>query len=911
MQIVRALALIAGLVLVPALAQDKADLGGLRQAVRDDPANPERRLALGVAELRLGDFEGAERDLTMARDRGMAPSRVLPPLGLAMLHMGRYDELTRWQSSCEEQPCAAAVAGLRARAMLHLKLLDEAHRLIEQALSAVPRSIDAQFAQADWMTASGAAQQSEKQIDQLIAGGAADAVAEPAVTRADLLAAKGDLRRRAGDFAGAEAAYRSELALLPGADTGRSRLVLSLIAQGRFDDARAELRPLVTRPRQSLITVYLDALAQTGQDHPAEALATLRRAERQLGETPQGSLLLGVVQAANGNLEEARGYTGHFLSVQQGDLPSALLLARINFGLGEFSRAIDLLSPVQGQIKDRAEILELLGSAYLAMGNNADAVRLLTAAERLSPRSPIALARRALAQTRLPDRAAEGIAELETLAGQDPADRAIGLVLIEVYLGRGDISKAAAAAGRLVAGRPDDALARTVRGSVARLKGDAAGAEADFKAARALAEGFEPATLGLADLYIGAGRLDEAQALIRPVLEKHPSDIGFLLASAALEQRRGNAAAVKAALDTATVAQADDIVAQANLLQSLLAMGEQDRAARRASLLANNWASDAAALDLAARVLLQTGRRAEALTLFRQMQAILPPSVETSLRQAELSMRTEQLGDAQASLDRALQLEPGNPSALAERIAVEYGRAGAAQAAALAKTLFSHLQGPEPALQAVDRLSRQGQDPAVATIAARALFDLHPAPASARRCGLALMRAGDGAGAQKLLSDWLAHNADDADSRALLAELMMRQGDKSQAAEQWALALARQPDNAVAANNLAWLYGKLGDPRALDMARRAYRLDPDRAQVADTYGVLLFGGGDKKMAADLLRAAHAGDPAQPLFAYHLACVLAESGDRDGARALLRPLVEGQAVFEDADDARQLYDRLRG
>jgi putative PEP-CTERM system TPR-repeat lipoprotein len=911
MQLVRAIALIAGFVLSPVLAQEQADLDGLRQGVRAEPANPERRFALGVAELRSGDFEGAERELTMARDRGMAPSSVLPPLGLAMLHMRRYDELMRWQSSCSEPPCAAAVAAVRARAMLHLKLVDEAHRLIEQALSSAPRLIDAQLAQAEWMAANGAAQQGEKQIDLLIAGGAGDAVGEPTIARADLLADKGDLRRRAGDFAGAEAAYRREVALLPSSDTGRSRLVLSLIALGRFDEARAELQPLVARPRQSLLTVYLDALALTGLGQPAEALTTLRRAERQLGGTPQGSLLLGVVQAANGNLEEARGYTGHFLSVQQGDLPAVLLLARINFGLGEFSRSIDLLSPLREQIKDRAETLEMLGSAYLAMGNNADAVHQLTAAERLSPRPPVILARRALAQTRLADHAAEGAAELEALARRDPADRAIGLALIDVYLGQGDLAKAAAAAGRLVAARPDDPLARTVRGSLARLKGDSSGAEADFKGARALAEGFAPATLGLADLYIGAGRLDEAQALIRPVLEKRPSDIGFLLASAALEQRRGNEAGVKAAVDTATVAQADDIVAHAELLQTLLAMGEQDRAASLASLLANNWASDAAALDLAARILLQTGRRAEALSLFRQMQAILPPSAEASLRQAELSMRTDQLDDAQAALDHALQLEPTNPSALADRIAVEFGRAGAARAASLAKTLFSHLPGPEPAVQAVDRLSRQGHDPAVAAIAARCLYELDPARANARRLGLALMRAGDGDGARRQLSDWLAREGDDTDSRALLAEVLMRQGDKSQAAEQWALALDRQPDNAVAANNLAWLYGKLGDPRALDMAKRAYRLDPNRAQVADTYGFLLFGEGDKRMAAELLRAAHAADPADPLFAYHLACVMADSGDRDGARALLRPLVEERAVFEDADDARRLYDRLRG
>lgn len=899
------------LALTPAWGGDGADVAALRQKVKGDATDGASRFALGMEELHAGDLAGAERDLSAARDHGLEAETVLPPLGQALLRLGRYDDVINGKNDCSSAACTANLISLRARALMRLGRADEAKGLIDHALAADAASPESQLAQIEWLTANGSAQQAEQSIDKMIAAPIAAGLVEPKILQADYFTAKGDLRRRAGDFAGAEKAYRAELDLLPASEAERSRLVLSLIAQGRFDQAREEIVPLALRPHPSLLTIYLDALSLQGLGRSAEALTTLRWVERQMADTPQGALLLGVVQSSTGNLEEARGYVGHFHLAQQSDLPSLLLLGRINFGLGEYSRAIDLVGPIQDQIKDQAKSLELLGSAYLGMGASGDAARLLSAADHIQPLAPLLKARLALAQSRLPNKAAEGIATLEAITRKDPAIREIGLSLIEIYLARKELLPALEAANRLAAARPADPLPRTVQAILLRQKGDLAAAEAAFKAARAASDSFYPAILGLADLYIATGRPGDAQSLIQPELERHPSNLGLLLASAALEKARGNQAKAAEAEETAIVAQPEDILSQAELLQSLVALGDQDRAVRVATLLADNWGSDAVALDLAARVLIETGRQAEALKLFRQMQPMLPPSAETWERQAEMFRRAAQWGDAQAALDRALQLEPGNAKALADRISIEYRRAGPEAAALLARTLYRRLESAAAADRSVERLMQPGHEPAEALIAARALFELHPAAAAARHYGLALARTGDLPGAQRLLSDWLAKSAEDADSRALLAELLMRQGERAQAADHWNRVLAQQPDNVSAVNNLAWLYGKLGDRRALDVAQHAYQLAPGRPEIADTYGFLLFGKGDKSRATDLLRAAHAAKPAEPSFAYHLAYALADGGDRDGARDLLRPVIESNAAFEESGEARQLFDRLKG
>ena len=55
-------------------------------------------------------------------------------------------------------------------------------------------------------------------------------------------------------------------------------------------------------------------------------------------------------------------------------------------------------------------------------------------------------------------------------------------------------------------------------------------------------------------------------------------------------------------------------------------------------------------------------------------------------------------------------------------------------------------------------------------------------------------------------------------------------------------------------NNLAVLYHSQGNPKALDVAERAYRVAPRAPEIQDTYGWILLGAGKTAQALGLLQA---------------------------------------------------------
>jgi len=110
-----------------------------------------------------------------------------------------------------------------------------------------------------------------------------------------------------------------------------------------------------------------------------------------------------------------------------------------------------------------------------------------------------------------------------------------------------------------------------------------------------------------------------------------------------------------------------------------------------------------------------------------------------------------------------------------------------------------------------------------------------------------------------------------------------------QSANQYEAILRQAPNQILALNNLAAIYQRLGEPRAHDMAQRAYKLAPDSAYTLDTLGWVLTMQGKREQGLELLRKAHARAPNNPEIWYHYAYALAQAGEKDKARAELRAL----------------------
>ena len=155
----------------------------------------------------------------------------------------------------------------------------------------------------------------------------------------------------------------------------------------------------------------------------------------------------------------------------------------------------------------------------------------------------------------------------------------------------------------------------------------------------------------------------------------------------------------------------------------------------------------------------------------------------------------------------------------------------------------------------------------------------------------------------------MSQEPDSREAKRQLAGAYLSAGQLDRAQRHHEQLLEQLPDDVDLMNNAAWIYQRRGDPRALDTARRAFQLAPDRVDVLDTYGSVLLEAGRPDEALKVLRKAQVRAADNPWVRYHTALALAELG-RDGeARELLAALLSSDTSFEKRTEARALLDRL--
>jgi Tfp pilus assembly protein PilF len=113
----------------------------------------------------------------------------------------------------------------------------------------------------------------------------------------------------------------------------------------------------------------------------------------------------------------------------------------------------------------------------------------------------------------------------------------------------------------------------------------------------------------------------------------------------------------------------------------------------------------------------------------------------------------------------------------------------------------------------------------------------------------------------------------------------------------------------VALNNLAWVAGELGDPKAIGYAERALQIAPESGAVLDTYGVLLVRKGDVDKGVEMLGRAVRLAPNRPEIRLNYAKALIKQGRKADARKELTVLQESKAEFRGKAEVAELLKGL--
>jgi predicted Zn-dependent protease len=185
----------------------------------------------------------------------------------------------------------------------------------------------------------------------------------------------------------------------------------------------------------------------------------------------------------------------------------------------------------------------------------------------------------------------------------------------------------------------------------------------------------------------------------------------------------------------------------------------------------------------------------------------------------------------------------------------------------------------------------------------------HPTASVAAALAGLYAKAGDRDRAIDLLKSWVAAHQDDASLRAALGQLYLANKNYDAATVELERAAAERGNDAVVLNNLAWLYQRKGDSRALKTAERAYGLAPNSAAVQDTLGWILTSEDKADRGLRYLRAAGAALPQDLDIQYHLAVALQKTGSVADARAVLQKIANSPVDFDSKADAKALLAQI--
>jgi cellulose synthase operon protein C len=483
--------------------------------------------------------------------------------------------------------------------------------------------------------------------------------------------------------------------------------------------------------------------------------------------------------------------------------------------------------------------------------------------------------------------------------------------LVETRLAQNDLTGAKEALQDLQPLAPKDLRIRYLVARVAYLEEDFELAQNELQQVLSAAPEILPAQFLMGAVHLRRGNLGQAEMLLSAVLAAQPENLDArkLLAETRLQQHRGDEASEILRSAPGGLG-ADEITLNLAARASLEAGEYEDAVGYLQQALVNEPDNEGIALDLAA-ALLQSGNIAEADEI---LSAPLDDSERIEHRRDSLRvMVLLRRGDTSTALENSLAMAnrwPDDASVhnLVGRIAASVDKLD------VAREHFVKVQQIEPSevssyrsVAAID-IRRGDLDAAREQF----LLALEQQPASSNLM-MDLVDLESRAGNPGASHEWLkkASAADPAaiDPRLLLAESYQARGEAAASIRQYEQVVERAPDHLAALNNLGWAYFESGDPRAEQIAERAFKLAPQNGAVADTLGWIQVSKGNLDDGIPMLRKAVELSDGHPDIKYHLAAGLAAAGEKAEARKILQETLSATDSFAGRSDAEKLLATL--
>jgi putative PEP-CTERM system TPR-repeat lipoprotein len=461
---------------------------------------------------------------------------------------------------------------------------------------------------------------------------------------------------------------------------------------------------------------------------------------------------------------------------------------------------------------------------------------------------------------------------------------------------------------------PDEADYYNLQALLETLKKDLIAAQQNYDKALRLEPQNNLALLGSAKLALDEGQLEKAQNLANKAIANNDKTINAYLMLADIAYKQKNYAEVEKLLLTAKDKASYDINVEIEAIKGLGKFyGLQKQPEKILSLcddLVRRYPNNTLALDMLAQAQLFNNQKALAEQSLQKIIGLDKQNIGSRLLLARLlSEYPDKAKETLTLLDETAKIAPDKPEAIVFKAAYLIKHQQYPEALALANKI--DLQFPNLVLGkllAGDTYLAQKQyekanehyqlaykaqpnDKILLIIADMFIIQKKPADAI------------------KLLNNALEKTPKDLAIHFKLATIYQQQNDSILAETHYDAMLAEQSDNVLALNNLAIIYAQKNDPRALDLAKRAYDKAPESPAILDTYGHMLLKQNQASESLKLLEKAALLAPKQNDIQLHLAQAYASNNNTPKAIAILEPLVNSDVEFSEKKTAISLLESL--
>ncbi len=900
----------------------------LKNALQADPAFLAGHVLLGQTYLSQGRPVLAQKQLERGLELGADPALIFEPLAQALLSQKKFHQLLEAiYPGNFSNALNASILVNRGRAYFELAQYDQAELAFQDAAKTDPGNLAALLGQARIYLSRREFNKSQTLADQA-------KTTDP--ENAEVWYLLGSIAHAQNQFQQGLELYSQALALNPKHYQSKLSRIGIYVDTGDNQRALDELIVLQQLAPYDPQAAYMLSVAYT-RINDAGASED-KGAEEQLAENK-----LTNTELAKAALSKARDILESIpAEVTQAHGPSLLLSGLIYFDLQEWQKTVEQLERYQNAYPAAPSTGKLLGSAYLRLNNLDKAINSLENARKTQPRDPqllimlgnaylkkqkhykavelfslalesdssspaagkgLGLSQLGMGDTQL------GLESLQRTFEQNPAATEAGVILAITLLKERRYQQAIPIAEGLLQKAPDNLILKNLLASAYISVGQSDQARELYQQLIELDPQFLPAQINLAKLDRVQGKMQDALPRLERLLQQHPKSALLMLEMARNHEQLGNPEQTLLWLEKALATDSNDTAVGSYLVNIYLQQGELKKALELSQTLSSNNPEDWQATKAVATTLIASNDPSAAQSKLKQLSLQSGYDANQLRVTAGLQLKAQDPSGAIYSLSKAIKADPSDiptRSQYASLLLQSQRMDELEQQLDYLNT--NHPSAPQTQLLKGDLLATQGKlEDALATY--QRVIEKYPQTATALKIHqlyLATNRADDSI---HFLQQWNQSYPQDLAVAEVLADGYLHFQQHDLARQEFERLLQQGARTSSVLNNLAKLYLRAKDPRALEFAQQAQRLDPENPAISDTLGWILVNQGDLNSGLQQLRNASVRSANNPLVLYHIGYTLNQLERYSEARQTLGKALALKFSFEGREEAQALLAQL--